>query len=552
MAKPQFPALSLFLAATAGRNMTRPAYLAVAVGICVMVLLTVDPAYEAAHHWVDAVLWACLAFFVFEWVVRLRHAVKSERGLAYSFSFRGLVDAVAAVAIPAALVGGASPKSAWLLSVLWLLKLVPGIPGLRQLRRVMVLESGPLFSVLVIFLMVVFLASVAEHFLEREAQPQTFGSVPAALWWAAVTMTTVGYGDVVPVTIAGKIITSIAVVLGFAMIALPVAIISSAFAEEVKRRDFVVCERHERSTNEPVIEHSLQLQTGLGGGGSVVGDTHDRIEGRLAAPVGRIGLEAQEGLAQFLGARRPEVRFRRADEHAFHVRIIRRSIQADQGFHEGCSGEDGVDRIGGRLVRSAVTEIDLQHGVMGPRRLAGRDKRHDQDQRDENEEHHQRGQAAEEGEQEGSHAGSPPPHRGGGQGLTANRARRNRCVICLGFWGGSVPGRSSWIRTNDLLLPKQALYQAELYSDGAGPIAAFRRPRNARKGAANRRLCGAGTGLETALTASKQGRIRLLLSGRELSNSPPLPELGRRQVVRQRFLVPPFRGSNPCAPAREK
>jgi len=66
------PALAQFVTATAGRNMTRPAYFAVAVGVVMMVLLTVDPAYEAAHHWVDAVLWACLAFFVFEWVVRHR------------------------------------------------------------------------------------------------------------------------------------------------------------------------------------------------------------------------------------------------------------------------------------------------------------------------------------------------------------------------------------------------------------------------------------------------------------------------------------------------
>ena len=83
--------------------MTRPAYVAVAVGVLVMVLLTVDPAYEAAHHWVDAVLWACLAFFVFEWVVRLRHAIRAQRGLAYALSFRGLVDAAAATAIPAGL-----------------------------------------------------------------------------------------------------------------------------------------------------------------------------------------------------------------------------------------------------------------------------------------------------------------------------------------------------------------------------------------------------------------------------------------------------------------
>jgi voltage-gated potassium channel len=239
MSNPRFPALSLFLAATAGRNMTRPAYVAVATGVFMMVLLTVDPAYEAAHHWVDAVLWACLTFFVFEWVVRLRHAVRSERGLAYSLSFRGLVDIVAAAAIPVALLAGASPKSAWLLGVLWMLKLVPGVPGLRQLRRVMVVESGPLFSVLVIFLMVVFLASVAEHFLEREAQPATFGSVPAALWWAAVTMTTVGYGDVVPVTPLGRLVAALVMISGLGVFGLWTGILATGFAAETRRDNFL-------------------------------------------------------------------------------------------------------------------------------------------------------------------------------------------------------------------------------------------------------------------------------------------------------------------------
>ena len=79
---------------------------------------------------------------------------------------------------------GIEPRTAWLLGVLWVLKVVPGMPGLRQLRRVLVMESGPLLSVLVIFLMVLFLASVADYFLERDVQPATFGSVPAALWWA--------------------------------------------------------------------------------------------------------------------------------------------------------------------------------------------------------------------------------------------------------------------------------------------------------------------------------------------------------------------------------
>ena len=87
---------------------------------------------------------------------------------------------LAAIAVPLAFICGVEPKTAWLLAVLWVLKVVPGIPGLRQLRRVLVQESGPLLSVLVIFLMVLFLASVADYFLERDVQPATFGSVPAA------------------------------------------------------------------------------------------------------------------------------------------------------------------------------------------------------------------------------------------------------------------------------------------------------------------------------------------------------------------------------------
>ena len=239
MSKPLFPALSLFIAATGGRRMTRPAYVAVAIGIMVMILLTVDPAYEAAHRWVDAVLWACLAFFVFEWVVRLRHAVRSQRGLAYTLSFQGLVDTVAAAAIPLALVLGANPKSAWLFGVVWVLKLVPGIPGLRQLRRVLVVESGPLLSVLVIFLMVVFLASVAEYFLERDVQPATFGSVPAALWWAVVTMTTTGYGDVVPITPLGRIVSALVMISGLGVFGLWTGILATGFAAETRRDNFL-------------------------------------------------------------------------------------------------------------------------------------------------------------------------------------------------------------------------------------------------------------------------------------------------------------------------
>jgi voltage-gated potassium channel len=233
------PALAHFAAATAGRNMTKAAYIALTIGVGTMVLLTVAPAYEAAHHGVDAVLWACLAYFVYEWVVRLRHAAMSQRTWSYVLSGRGLVDAVGALAVPLAMVAGVDPKTSWLLSILWGLKVVPGIPGLRQLRRVLVLESGPLLSVLVIFLMVVFLASVAEYFLERDVQPATFGSVPAALWWAVVTLTTTGYGDVVPITPLGRIVAAVVMICGLGVFGLWTGILATGFAAETRRDNFL-------------------------------------------------------------------------------------------------------------------------------------------------------------------------------------------------------------------------------------------------------------------------------------------------------------------------
>ena len=232
-------AMAQFVAATAGRNMTKAAYVAVAVGVAVMVLLTVAPAYEAAHHWVDGVLWACWAYFAIEWAVRLRHALQSQRVRAYALSGRGLVDAIGAVAIPLAIIGGVEPKTAWLLAVLWVLKVVPGIPGLRQLRRVLVQESGPLLSVLVIFLMVLFLASVVVYFLERDVQPATFGSVPATMWWAVVTLTTVGYGDVVPITALGRVVAAMVMICGLGVFGLWTGILATGFAAETRRDNFL-------------------------------------------------------------------------------------------------------------------------------------------------------------------------------------------------------------------------------------------------------------------------------------------------------------------------
>ncbi len=240
MSKPlAFPALAQFVAATASRNMTSLAYVVVVVGVGAMVLLTIDPAYELAHRAIVGVLWLCLIYFAFEWAVRLRATVQAGRGLSYLRSGHGVVDAAGVIAVPVALQLGVEPRTAWLLAVLWIVKVVPGVPGLRRLRRVLVLESGSLLSVLVIFLTVLFLGSVGVYFFERDVQPATFGNVPAALWWAVVTLTTTGYGDVVPITLPGRIVAALVMISGLGVFGLWTGILATAFAAETRRDNFL-------------------------------------------------------------------------------------------------------------------------------------------------------------------------------------------------------------------------------------------------------------------------------------------------------------------------
>jgi voltage-gated potassium channel len=78
-------------------------------------------------------------------------------------------------------------------------------------------------------------ASSAMYLVERNVQPDSFSSIPAAMWWGVITLTTVGYGDVTPVTTIGKIIGGIIAVLGIGMFALPAGILGSGFVEEVEK-----------------------------------------------------------------------------------------------------------------------------------------------------------------------------------------------------------------------------------------------------------------------------------------------------------------------------
>jgi voltage-gated potassium channel len=113
-------------------------------------------------------------------------------------------------------------------------------PAMHSLIRVLVNERRALIGAGLLLMTAVLFASTGIYFLESTAQPDRFGSVPQSAWWAIATLTTVGYGDVTPVTTLGRTFGAVVMVVGLCILALPVAIIAAGFSQEVNRRDFVV------------------------------------------------------------------------------------------------------------------------------------------------------------------------------------------------------------------------------------------------------------------------------------------------------------------------
>ncbi|MGV6859536.1 MAG: ion transporter [bacterium] len=108
--------------------------------------------------------------------------------------------------------------------------------SMNLLLTVLKNESEVLISALFIVFILIVLASTGIHIVEGDQQPDAFGSIPRAIWWATVTLTTVGYGDVVPITDAGKVFSGIITITGVAVAALPAGILASGLTKELDRR----------------------------------------------------------------------------------------------------------------------------------------------------------------------------------------------------------------------------------------------------------------------------------------------------------------------------
>ncbi|MFL6799523.1 MAG: cyclic nucleotide-gated ion channel [Xanthobacteraceae bacterium] len=217
-----------------------------------LVAVALESVPDLAHRylfWFEAVELVSLLVFTAEYVLRVWSAVerRSEPGRpawrarwSYMRSASGLVDLLAVLPFWLALLFPSDLRSLVVVRAMRFLKITRYSTAMRSLLDVIYRERRALFGCIVILLGTTFIAASLMHLAEGRAQPDKLGTIPDAMWWAIVTLGTIGYGDVVPITIVGKLIAGVTIFLGLIMIALPVGIIASGFADEIHRRDFVV------------------------------------------------------------------------------------------------------------------------------------------------------------------------------------------------------------------------------------------------------------------------------------------------------------------------
>ena len=185
----------------------------------------------------------CTVIFAAEYAARLWTAPERTPAVTRAALARQpalMLDLLGLLPLPLLLLTPGMTSVIVVLQMLRFLRLARYSMGLQAVGAVFVAERGPLLASLVIGGGMLLMAATGMYLLEGAAQPDRLGSIPLAMYWAVITLATVGYGDVYPVTAAGKIFAGLSAVSGIVFFALPVAIIATGFLEQIRRRDFIV------------------------------------------------------------------------------------------------------------------------------------------------------------------------------------------------------------------------------------------------------------------------------------------------------------------------
>ncbi|HAQ36186.1 MAG: cation transporter [Maricaulis sp.] len=234
---------------TGGRDFTWGHALVVSVIIASLVLLAIEtepslsPVVRGRILVIDAVipLLFCVEFVLRLWAAGADRRFAGARGRAvYLRQWVVVFDLLAF--LPELIVLILFPEiwatARWvrLFRLFRLLKLFAMFPAFREIGRAVRDAGRRLAATAAMAGILLFSAAVLLYVVEADAQPDAFGSVPRALWWAVATLTTVGYGDVYPVTALGRIAAGFVAILGVGLVALPAGILASAFAERLGPR----------------------------------------------------------------------------------------------------------------------------------------------------------------------------------------------------------------------------------------------------------------------------------------------------------------------------
>jgi voltage-gated potassium channel len=218
----------------------------VTLNVIAVILESIESIYLAYGAWLGRFEIFSIAFFSIEYALRIwsngaRHPDSSFRGRReYVFSFYGLVDLIAILPyFLQVFMPGVDLRILRVFRLLRLLKLSHYSSALEDLFRAMYDERRAFAAVGYILAIVIISTSSLMYFVEREAQPDKLQSIPDAMYWSIISLTTVGYGDVTPVTALGKVISMLTAFMGVATVALFTGIIASSFNKQLVRKKLI-------------------------------------------------------------------------------------------------------------------------------------------------------------------------------------------------------------------------------------------------------------------------------------------------------------------------
>jgi voltage-gated potassium channel len=218
----------------------------IVLNLLAVCLETIDSLFAQYQTIFTLIEMISVSIFSIEYVVRIwsraaapdgRHKGAAAKRIGYVCSFTGIIDLLAILpSIIPLLLGGVDLRWLRILRLMRLLKFSHYSSALEDLISAVRHESRSFAATLYLLVLALLISSSLIYVVEQDVQPEHFGSIPEAMWWTVVTLTTVGYGDIVPYTVAGKFIATMTALMGVCVVALLTGIVATGFTNQVATR----------------------------------------------------------------------------------------------------------------------------------------------------------------------------------------------------------------------------------------------------------------------------------------------------------------------------